>query len=441
MDRDFARVIHSPSFRRLQGKTQLFPAHESDFFRNRLTHSLEVAQIAESIARNLNATDPYLRENEINPRICYTAALLHDIGHPPFGHNGEDALDEMMMATGGFEGNAQTLRIVSQLEKKVVKSTGGSAIERRCGLNLTYRQLASVLKYDNPIPVNRKHRDGAIKGYYHEDSPVVRDIKRAVLGDERMPDGKFKTIECAIMDLADDIAYSTYDLEDSFKAGFLSPYKVLISPSAIFERVAKKVEKETEHPFSDVNAFDVFMEMFRGYVDDERYEEDENLEDAYSAAKLANAVFMTKEIDVVAEDGRIRTEFTSGLVGEFVDSVTFVLNERFPSQSNISVPLHVRQKIETLKRFTYEATIRSSRLRLAEYRGHDIVKGIFRALVGKGGDALLPDDQLELWECATDDNQRNRVVCDFIAGMTDRYAMEFYGRLYSDNPVSMFKSP
>lgn len=118
IDRDFARIIHCPSFRRLQGKTQLFPGHESDFFRNRLTHSLEVAQIAESIARKLNSTEPYLRKNPINERICYAAALLHDIGHPPFGHNGEDALDAKMAKFGGFEGNAQTLRIVSQLEKR-----------------------------------------------------------------------------------------------------------------------------------------------------------------------------------------------------------------------------------------------------------------------------------------------------------------------------------
>ncbi len=117
---DFARLVHSPAFRRLQGKTQLFPG-ESDFFRNRLTHSLEVAQIAKSIALKLNyeyfrdATD---EDHKISTDLVEFAALAHDLGHPPFGHNGEAALDECMRGIGGFEGNAQTLRILARLEKK-----------------------------------------------------------------------------------------------------------------------------------------------------------------------------------------------------------------------------------------------------------------------------------------------------------------------------------
>jgi dGTPase len=118
--RDYARLIHSPSFRRLQGKTQVFPGHESDFYRNRLTHSLEVAQIAKSIAIRLNAVaEPFRpRGTKIEPDIVEFAGLAHDLGHPPFGHNGEEALDECMRDHGGFEGNAQSLRIVSRLEKK-----------------------------------------------------------------------------------------------------------------------------------------------------------------------------------------------------------------------------------------------------------------------------------------------------------------------------------
>jgi dGTPase len=107
-----------PCFRRLQGKTQLFPGHESDFFRNRLTHSLEVAQVAESIAYKINDEHPYFKEHRLEPRVCFTAALVHDIGHPPFGHNGEHALDDKMKSYGGFEGNAQTIRVISRLEKK-----------------------------------------------------------------------------------------------------------------------------------------------------------------------------------------------------------------------------------------------------------------------------------------------------------------------------------
>lgn len=153
--RDYARIIHSPSFRRLQGKTQLFPGAESDFFRNRLTHSLEVAQIAKTIAIKLNSTCDWLISAAPEQRIDYDlvelAALAHDIGHPPFGHNGEHALHECMKNDGGFEGNAQTLRIISRIEKRLEKDIdrddcqvrGGADI--RVGLNLTYRSLASVL--------------------------------------------------------------------------------------------------------------------------------------------------------------------------------------------------------------------------------------------------------------------------------------------------------
>ena len=114
--RDLARLIHAPSFRRLQGKTQLFPSDENDFFRNRLTHSLEVAQIATGIAMHLNATR--LKRDPVNEHLVHFAALAHDIGHPPFGHNGEATLDEEMKDEGGCEGNAQTLRIIARLEKK-----------------------------------------------------------------------------------------------------------------------------------------------------------------------------------------------------------------------------------------------------------------------------------------------------------------------------------
>lgn len=192
--RDYARLIHSAAFRRLQGKTQLFPNHESDFFRNRLTHSLEVAQIAKSIAIRLNATEPaFAGENNISTDIVETAALAHDLGHPPFGHNGEEALDECMADHGGFEGNAQTLRILSKLEKrqtKIVRADVPVPVESdgsdaRVGLNLTYRVLASVLKYDKEIPRKKRQRkpghQGPVKGYYYTESPLVSQIKKNVL--------------------------------------------------------------------------------------------------------------------------------------------------------------------------------------------------------------------------------------------------------------------
>ena len=217
--RDYARLLHSPAFRRLQGKTQLFPGAESDFFRNRLTHSLEVAQIGKSIALRINRDHPYFQKDPIDLDLVETAALGHDLGHPPFGHNGERALDECMREKGGFEGNAQTLRILTRLEKKELEAeeadeVGGSE-DARVGLNLTYRTLAGVLKYDKCIPRCRDAEAGLVKGYYESERKLVERVKEHVCrvghGAEK---GAFKTVECQIMDIADDIAYSTYDLED-----------------------------------------------------------------------------------------------------------------------------------------------------------------------------------------------------------------------------------
>ena len=225
--RDYARVIHSASFRRLQAKTQIFPNAENDFFRNRLTHSLEVAQIAKSIAYKINKQ----HNLGIDLDLIEVSSICHDIGHPPFGHNGEYALHYKMRNYGGFEANAQTLRILSKLEKKYIETVNhaNNGVDYgRIGLNLTYRSLASILKYDHEIPKYCKH--GIEKGYYEQEKDIVLDIKKNVLSIYN-PDVysrlKFKTIECEIMDIADDIAYSTYDVEDCFKGGFLNPLSMV----------------------------------------------------------------------------------------------------------------------------------------------------------------------------------------------------------------------
>ncbi|MGE0651472.1 MAG: deoxyguanosinetriphosphate triphosphohydrolase family protein [Alphaproteobacteria bacterium] len=211
--RDYARLIHSAAFRRLQGKTQLFPNHESDFFRNRLTHSLEVAQIAKSIGIKINNTETYFKKHPIDVDLLELAGLAHDLGHPPFGHNGEAALDECMQHDGGFEGNAQTLRIISTLEKRQTRLSQGTlpvqvnadGKDIRAGLNLCYRSLASVLKYDHQIARERDVTHGLQKGYYYTEREVVQQIKRNVCGDARRKN--FKTVECQIMDIAGHIHF------------------------------------------------------------------------------------------------------------------------------------------------------------------------------------------------------------------------------------------
>jgi dGTPase len=265
--RDFARLIHCPAFRRLQGKAQLFPCQENNFFRNRLTHSLEVAQIAKSIAIRLNDINPYSRKHNINTDLVEFAGLAHDIGHPPFGHNEEAELDQAMLEFSGFEGNAQTLRIISKLEKKqtisyphndIVPEPITGIADNRVGLNLTYRTMASILKYDHQIPRNAeaRKRDGTNKkpdkGYYFAEAELVKAIKANVVGADF--DAEFKTIECSIMDIADDIAYSTYDLEDAFKGGFLTPLTILAMPTPFKNGIVAKIKARIDETYGSLSS-------------------------------------------------------------------------------------------------------------------------------------------------------------------------------------------
>lgn len=428
--RDFGRLLHSPSFRRLQGKTQLFPGHESDFFRNRLTHSLEVAQIAKGIAQRINAANRKFKGNEIDLDLVEFAGLAHDLGHPPFGHNGERALDHCMAANGGFEGNAQTLRILSKVEKKVLRADSSiddihgispNGTDRRLGLNLTYRSLASVLKYDEMIPLQRSPGEKLKKGYYASELQLVDAIKKHVGSPKK--GGPLKTIECQIMDIADDIAYSTYDLEDAMKGGFTHPMQLLakIGQESFFTKLHQKVT---------------------GAVDDASKNEVFNaLTDLLSFNNGGNtpALQQYTESKLLASDGKMRSEFSSELVGGFMGGISVSIPRgedlRFAS---VVVARDTRIKIESLKHLSYLLTIMSPRLKVVEHRGFEVVETIFKTLNKADGHILLPDDLQELFHRLRDTDSKCRLICDFIAGMTDRYALEFYSRLM-ESGATIFK--
>jgi len=460
--RDYARLIHSASFRRLQGKTQVFPGHESDFFRNRLTHSLEVAQIAKSIAIKLNATHPLFAniDQKIEPDIVEFAGLAHDLGHPPFGHNGEEALDECMRGHGGFEGNAQTLRILSRLEKKAHALLKGSelkvfsdeGIDQRRGLGLTYRSLAAILKYDNAIPERGEDRGegrthSVIKGYYKIDEELVARIKYAVIGENH--ESKFKTIECSIMDIADDIAYSTYDLEDVFKSGFKKPLDLFVLPISIYESVVETINKRlkkqyADHPDLNIEVSDV-QEILHYVFRDELFEFGpsqfkllKNRKIDAEAKKMFFAAEAQKLSQTLSENGYYRTLFTSGLIQWFLDGIEVIENKNYPQLHQARLDINIFVVVEVLKNITFETVIRAPALQVVEYRGRDIVSNIFKAIIGNGGDRLLPDDFRDTYKSG-DELNRYRTTCDFIAGMTDRYAIEFYTRLYGANGMTMHK--
>ena len=426
IDRDYGRIVHSACFRRLQGKTQVFPGHESDFFRNRLTHSLEVAQIATGIAQRLNHICTELNSDPLNERLCVAASLVHDLGHPPFGHNGEQALDDAMRSYGGFEGNAQTLRILTRLEKKVIRDQPVDG-DVRAGLNLTYRLLGSILKYDRPIPRNRRPKAALVKGYYESERGVVRRLKAAILG--RRKRGPFKTVECSIMDTADDIAYSTYDLEDSLKAGFLSPASILASSEELLSRVARKVSQELGHRITARRVLAVFFELFSDLGVAEGEED-----------RLLSLIRGYRTSEKVAQSSHFRTKLSSQLVHQAISSTQINYDRQFPMLSKVYLDDNARERVEVLKQFTFEAMIYSARVKLPEFRGYEVVRKIFDALASPKGYLLMPDDvRDQVTAYALRSVERKRAICDFVAGMTDRYAIEFYGRLHSDGAQTMFK--
>lgn len=263
----------------------------------------------------------------------------------------------------------------------------------------------------------------------------------------RHPRRTSKTVECCIMDLADDIAYSTYDLEDAFKAGFLTPLKMISASRKLLERVASVVNERlaanyTEHPpFGPKDVGKVLLSIFGGIFDLSEHgitqEDPDAAEIPAARAMISSAAFRTSA--ELAGDGYLRTDLTSQLVGRFIRGVRVEANPIDPALTRVYLEMDTFQKVEVLKTFAYEALIMAPTLRVSEYRGRDIVQVIFDALAHGKGHLLMPDDFREVYDALYDPSEKMRVICDFVAGMTDRYALEFCGRLFSTTPESIWK--
>ncbi len=298
--------------------------------------------------------------------------------------------------------------------------------------------------------MSRESADILRKGYYYTEKDIVEQIRLNVLrGDMNK---EMKTIECQIMDIADDIAYSTYDLEDAFKAGFLSPLGILSSEPRFIEKVAEKVnEKMGDRSVDGREVRIVLGKTYQVIFDEDALKEtihsarENGITDEVALTNLAVRFGSAHAFDLskrTCANGYFRTNHTSSLVGNFMAGVRVEkVNSEFPALTEVKLESEIQKQVEILKRYTYCAVIESPRLKIAEFRGYDIVREIFDTLIDdkRKGYNLLPEDYQQLYDGFQEEALKKRVICDFIAGMTDQYAVEFYARLKSENPQTIFK--
>ncbi len=372
--RDRARVLHSAALRRLAGKTQVVGPGEgaevSGVPRTRLTHSLEVAQIGRGIAEDLGC----------DPDIVDTAGLAHDIGHPPFGHNGERALNELGGACGGFEGNAQTLRILTRLELKIAG----------CGLNLTRASLDAACKYPWVAA------EGVAKyGAYADDAAVLAWVRDGA--PERRP-----CLEAQIMDWADDVAYSVHDVEDGIVSGRID----LMALTDAAERDVL-VDLAARHFGGDPGA----------------------LREAGRDLVALEVVAALRRTDVTSVAGQLALKrLTSELVGRFVlaatDATRAVYGEAPLSRygADLVVPATVGAEVALLKAVALRYVMRDPERLKMQASQREVLAELAHALLAKAPDALDPAFA-DAWVRAADDAARLRVVIDQVALLTDQQAI------------------
>lgn len=449
---DTINLVHSSYFRRLEGKTQLFPEYESDLFRDRLTHSIEVSQIARDITNYLNRL-PFFESEvashndmQISLDLVELAGLAHDIGHPPFGHTGEKALDECMLDWGGFEGNAQTLRTICRLIRRQYPTDVNSStqlisdkgVDKRIGINITYRAVASILKYDNLIRDVRENGSKLTKGYYWTEKELVERTKKQVLGDYKLEQGEiFRTIECDIMDVADDIAYSTYDIEDAFCAGILHAGDFLYPREEVIDNVSRDIQMRGLRIKEDTikNYLRSFANGFRQFV----------TEKTDNGKIIPNDKFNMEQEKLIYEaserltlDGHIRTQFISWWIKYLISNIELTPHIECPPLTRVSLKKEILEQVETLKSFVYQNVTLSAPLQTINFKGQRIVSEVFKA-INSYSDKLLPPYEKKLISAMRQDYNKGkdigqvrlsyRIISDYIAGMTDQFASSLYEQL------------
>lgn len=335
--RDRDRIIHSTAFRRLEYKTQVFVNHEGDHYRTRLTHTIEVAQISRSLARALR----------LNEDLTEAIALAHDLGHTPFGHSGEETLNEIMRSFGGFEHNRQSLRVVDLLEERYPDFPG---------LNLTYEVREGIIKhetvYDKPLP--------------SEFNPKL-----------------CPTLECQVVNLADEIAYTSHDIDDGLRSKVLSEEE--LNEIELWKRSVEEIEKKYNH----LSFYQKHGQAVRRIINQE-------VTDAIKETNARLLKFQIKSVDEVRNLGENILSFSSEL-------------KKFNSQ---------------LKMFLFNQMYRHYRMIRMADKAKRIITRLFE-VYQDNPDQLPPGTQEKL-----KDFDKMQVICDYIAGMTDRFALQEYKKLF-----------
>ena len=363
--RDRDRIIHSTAFRRLQHKTQVFLHHEGQHFRTRLTHTLEVSQMARSIARAL----------ALNEDLAEAVALAHDLGHTPFGHAGERVLHDKMADWGGFDHNVQALRVVTRLENRYALHDG---------LNLTWETLEGILKHNGPLideagnPVGRYIKEGLPPGL--DEIPVSEPLLLS----------SYASLEAQTAAIADDIAYNAHDIDDALRAGLLTLPQLMDVP------LAGPIVREVLELWPDIDPSRQTHEIQRRLVT-------RSIENVIVTSSSAIAMVEPANSDDVRNAGQSLIRFSNSL-----------------AEAELG-----------LKRFLFENVYRHEDVMEPVRQGEAVVAALFDRYFEDGG---LPGRWQEAADAAGSRAGRARVVADFVAGMTDPYALDEYARLFDARP-------
>lgn len=343
--RDRDRILHSAAFRRLKHKTQVFVSNEGDHYRTRLTHSLEVSQIARSISKIFN----------LNEDLTETLSLSHDIGHPPFGHAGEDALSECMVSHEGFDHNDQAIRIVHLLEKKYFDFEG---------LNLTWETLEGLVKHNGPM---------------------TKDVPKTIEALDKAFDLKlneFSSIEAQIASIADDIAYNNHDLDDGLRAGFFS-YDDLAELPMIGE-IIKNFPK-------NYNSYD--MQRINNEI-----------------TRKSTSIMITDVINTISE----KVKKSKVRCNEDVR----LNNEKIADFSD-----KTKEEVKYIRSFLSMKMYNHDKVKAMTSNAHQIISSLFKLFIEQD-EKFIKEHMKKI----ISDEDKPRAVCDFIAGMTDNYAQNFYNK-------------